>query len=67
MTLTSRSPLLSPTITSSEASDHFHQSLIKLRTFYSLMHLSVSVCAFVHYLLSLLQVKPQAWHSVGAT
>lgn len=69
MTLTSRYPLPSPTVTSSKASDYFHLSLIKRRTsdlIYSLMYLSVSVCAFVHYLLSLLQVKPEAWHSVGA-
>lgn len=43
MTLTSRSPLLSPTITSSEASDYFHQSLIKLRT-YLFTHAFISIC-----------------------
>jgi len=46
MTLTSRYPLLSPTVTSSKAFDYL--SLIKLRTsdlIYSLMYLSVSVCA----------------------
>ena len=41
MTLTSRYPLPSLTVTSSKASDYFHLSLIKLRTsdlIYSLMY-----------------------------
>lgn len=62
MTLTSRYPLPSPTITSSKASGYFHLSLIKLRTsdlICSLMYLSVSVCASVHYLLSLLRLSPR--------